>query len=126
MHEATIAQLILLRSIEIASIKNEPIVSIRIRVGRFRNVDPESLLFAFQSLKREYDPTTNAELSIESVSALARCSIGGHQYHPSADDYYCCTICGGGIGELLNGKELEIIAVETTINDNSNEVAINA
>lgn len=92
--------------------QNEAIKSIKVRIGAFRNVDPESLLFAFQSLKGESDLTRDCDLLIEPVSAVARCSISGHEYHPLAEEYYCCTICGGGIGELICGKELDIVEVK--------------
>jgi|GEM_PF-433968 Zn finger protein HypA/HybF (possibly regulating hydrogenase expression) len=125
MHEAAIASRILEKSLKMAWRKiletNDQgdsrssscfrIGSVTVRVGEFRNVESESLRFAFDALRKENAMTESAALEIEEVSASAFCK-SGHNYHPEMDSYYCCPACGSGIESISEGKELEIICVQ--------------
>ena len=100
MHEATIAQSILnlaqrrLRQTPHA----EAVSKIRVLIGEFRNVEIESLRFAFDCLKDLCDACAECTLETERAKARARCRINNHLYHPEADSRFLCTICGAGIG----------------------------
>jgi len=85
--------------------------SIQVNVGEFRNVDPESLDFAFQSLRKDFKYAEDARLKINRIDAIAKCT-SGHTYSPKPDKYYACTTCGAGIDKLVNGEELEIKSFE--------------
>ncbi len=110
MHEAKIASLIL----EKAALKaaqqsaNCDVNEIELAVGSFRNVDAESLLFAFNSLKDEYPNFATANLKIQIIEASALCYSNGHLYHVDLHKNVTCPICGSGIGTLESGQELEI------------------
>lgn len=110
MHEATIATDILehiqerLKQLEGASTA----VSVGIRVGEFRNVDPDSLTFAFDRLKRDYPFCQHCKLEIKLIEAVAICQQLEHTYTAKPDFLFCCPTCGSGIGQLLSGEELEI------------------
>lgn len=113
MHEASIANMILKRSIDcIGDSKTERILRILVEIGQFRNVDPDSLSFAFNALKKESKETVDTSLEIKLVKAKAQCTIGGHLYYPDIVNLYCCEKCNGGIAKLLAGKELNILEVE--------------
>lgn len=88
------------------------VVKIVVNVGEFRNIDSESLEFTFSALRKDFPLTQNTELEIRTIQAIASCSVQHHRFHPAADNYFACTICGGGIGKLLSGKELDIINIE--------------
>jgi hydrogenase nickel incorporation protein HypA/HybF len=113
MHEATIAQSIL----DIVAAKLQKncdancVKTVAVRIGEFRNVDCDSLSFAFDSLKGLYCGLSDCELSLESIKALAWCREASHTYNPSIDLGFCCPKCGGGIGQLINGEELDIAAI---------------
>jgi len=113
MHEATIAQSIL----DIAATKLEQtpearcILAVRIKVGEFRNVDGDSLAFAFDGLKHLYRGLATCKLELEPIKALAWCNKGKHQYNPSFDLGFCCDRCGSGIGQLICGEELEVVKI---------------
>lgn len=113
MHEASIANMIIKKSIDcIGSNENERITRILVEVGQFRNVDPDSLSFAFNALRKDSKETQEANLEIREVKAKAMCTIGGHLYYPESVNLFCCELCNGGIAELLEGKELNILEVE--------------
>ena len=123
MHEAAIAQAILrkacqsfeqhqLRSGHSSSSNGELVSRIVVSVGEFRNVDPESLEFAFSALKKEYRSIEACQLDLVRVEALAVCSLEEHRYHPVPEHFFACTECGGSIKKLLKGDELDIISIE--------------
>lgn len=118
MHEASMARAILEiveRKAKSASTGPFRVVSVRVRAGEFRNVDEASLRFAFENLRDLYDGLERLSLNFELVEAKARCAPAGHEYRPSIDSAFCCSACGGGIGEIIAGEELDItgITIET-------------
>ncbi len=133
MHEATIADAILKKAIAIARqeaalsgdiVERESdeknyqlfsIVSITIRLGEFRNVDPESLQFVFGALRKDLEMTANASLKIERVPTMAYCRGNRHRFHPEISNYYGCSECESGIDEIIEGNELYIVLVETHV-----------
>ncbi len=136
MHEATVAIAILTKAsealsnrfaAELASMGNSNlkaeglghphtsgkprVVSIKVEIGEFRNIDPESLTFAFESLRKDSQELKDASLKINLVEARAVCAQK-HEYHPLPDSYFACTICGGSLETMLRGEELNITGIE--------------
>jgi Zn finger protein HypA/HybF involved in hydrogenase expression len=113
MHEATIAQSILDILVGRARSQSSTAVvrSAVLRVGAFRNIDPESLLFAFDSLKGIVQPCRNCKLEFDLILLTALCEIEEHLYMPSTEKFFCCTTCGAPMGRILSGNELEVVSV---------------
>jgi len=114
MHEAAIAQSIL--NIAGARLKAtagaDAVLAIHIAVGEFRNVDPDSLQFAFDSLKVTSDATKYCLLRIEVLPAEAICrGEEAHLYHPDVDTSFRCPNCGNGISKIVRGEELDITKI---------------
>ncbi len=113
MHEATIAKSILeivgqrLQSVGAAAHAQ----SVEVLFGEFRNVDPESVSFAFDNMKAMFTGCANCQLSINTIFAAAHCKDNDHQYRPQAQNAYRCPTCGSGIGKLLQGEELDVVNV---------------
>lgn len=113
VHEATIAQSI----INIASSRMrddhslEAVLNIEVGIGEFRNVDPDSLTFAFDWLKASQKPLSACHLSTRLIAAQALCRGSQHKYRPSADLSYRCPLCREGMGKLLAGEELDILGM---------------
>lgn len=119
MHELSVARNIL----EILFARMEQLEkgasaqSIQVTVGEFRNVDPQSLTFAFDSLKLLYPGCGTCELVLLEQPASAICAGDGqHIYRPQYDSVFRCTECGAGISSLRSGEELLVtgITIETT------------
>ena len=113
MHEASIAESILkIARKRLTETRNaESVVSVRVLVGEFRNVEADSLSFAFDNLKGLYTGCSNCKLEMELVPLLAYCQSENHKYSPRFEDAYRCKICGSGIGKLIAGDELDIVGV---------------
>lgn len=111
MHEATIAESIL--KIASKKFKDTPyalrVLKIHVIAGEFRNVDRDSLEFAFDSLKSCFDGTDTCTLELEIIQARALCRAEQHPYHPEYERAYRCHLCGSGIGKLLCGEELDVV-----------------
>lgn len=113
MHEATIAQSIL----EIVTDKcqttphSRSVLNVHIIVGQFRNVDIESLQFAFDNLRTQYSGCSSCQLNAELVEAKALCLNYGHRFSPQFNQGFKCPDCNGPIGKLLCGEELDVIGI---------------
>lgn len=110
MHEMSIATAIL-RKVRERLRQLDPSVEVsevHITVGTFRNVDPESLQFAFDFLKSGYVDCAKSRLVLEVVDARAICREKGHEFRFGPQSSYRCPVCGSQAGELVAGEELEI------------------
>ncbi len=113
MHEAAIAKSILeivgqrLQSLGTAASAQ----SVEVLFGEFRNVDAESVSFAFDNMKALFPGCLNCQLSINTIHASARCKDSEHLYRPQAENAYRCPSCGSGIGKLFQGEELDVVNV---------------
>lgn len=112
MHESAIARNILkIVETKLSAQSQHPsagvLQAVHVAIGEFRNVDPQSLEFAFDSLKTGTDCRA-CRLQIEIQTALARCASSNHSYRPSLENGFRCTECGAGIGCMERGEELEI------------------
>ena len=119
MHEATIAQSILDIAVNRFNQMPEAIAvqSIKVQLGEFRNVDLDSLQFAFNSLKTSFKGCSASELKAEIGVAVAICQNCHQQYHPGIDLAFRCDKCGGGIDKLVSGEELNIIGITLELAD---------
>ena len=113
MHEATVAQSIL--EIVSAKCRQTPNATRALRVhviiGEFRNIDQESLQFAFESLRGLYDACSACQLEVDIVKAQAFCREEQHRYYPDFSRAYRCDVCESGIGSLLCGEELDVVNI---------------
>lgn len=113
MHEASIAKDILL-SIGKRVDKEGPEFqssSVTVRIGEFRNVDPDSLKFAFDSIKASFPSCGNCQLQTEYVEAEALCVANSHLFRPSSQNKFSCPVCGAGIKQFIAGEELDIVSI---------------
>lgn len=114
MHEAKIASLILEKARTKVSLYPDAskVRVIELAIGKFRNVDIESLLFAFDSLKTDYSELSQSKLEIDEIEIKAQCQKNGHDYTVELFKNVSCPQCGSGIGALLSGQELEIRKIQ--------------
>jgi hydrogenase nickel insertion protein HypA len=112
MHEATVASNILDIVVRrIAQNPNTEALSIKVAVGAFRNVEEETLQFAFDALKLERPGCEHCTLVINKIGLVAKCAENQHEYAPRVETYYRCA-CGSGMGEIVRGKELDVVECE--------------
>lgn len=116
MHEAKIASLIIDKAAaRVANYAaNGKVKNIQLALGKFRNVDVESLQFAFNSLKGEIKSLSEAILDIEEIEARVFCQEQKHSYVLDFQKGICCPECGSGVGKFESGQELEIRKIQLT------------
>jgi len=112
MHELSIAMSI----IDIAAEESEnrsgaSIKTIYLRLGPLAGVVKQALVSAFD-LAREDSPFAKSELVIEDVPLVVHCSVcEAERTFPVFQDL-CCPECGTPCGNIISGRELEIVAME--------------
>ena len=113
MHETAIASNILRHIDRKARELQHPcrVAAVSVLVGRFRNVDPESLSFAFDTLKQDYPICADCRLTVIPVEVVALCRASSHRYHLRCEEGFKCGQCGSGIGRLISGDELDIVDI---------------
>jgi hydrogenase nickel incorporation protein HypA/HybF len=82
------------------------VTEIVIQIGDFSGVQPDSLLFAFDILKRE-TLAANACLEIERLPIILFCGNCENEYVGAADDLRC-PVCEKADGEMKQGREMII------------------
>jgi hydrogenase nickel insertion protein HypA len=126
MHELATAQKIL----ELAVTKLQALgaameaESISMLVGEFRNLDHESLSFAFDSIKAEYYGCAGCQLILTQTPCYALCAGDGHKFHPEASKAFSCPQCGCGMGNIITGQELDIVGITARPSRSKNHAPI--
>jgi hydrogenase nickel incorporation protein HypA/HybF len=111
MHEFSIVEA-LFRSLEdiIERERLRSVERVRVRVGELRQIVPELMTFAFDAAKEE-TKACGAALELETVAARFRCETCGNECS-SPETGYACPHCGSYELSVVQGKEIEIAAIE--------------
>jgi hydrogenase nickel incorporation protein HypA/HybF len=111
VHELSICHGILEVALAALPVPPPPVSSVTVRIGRLTAVVPDSLRFYFDLLSVG-TALEGAALTIEEVPIRGRCGecAASFQIETLA---FSCPGCGSGLVELLSGRELQVIALET-------------
>ena len=111
MHELGIAENILdIVRRSVPEGRASDVKNIRIRVGPFAGVVPDSLKFCFDALSGDAG-MTNAALQIEQTALAASCRDCEDKFDVKNFEFIC-PVCGGGNLEIISGKELEVVEID--------------
>jgi hydrogenase nickel incorporation protein HypA/HybF len=90
------------------------VTAVNLRVGRLRQVVPDTLAFYFEFVARD-TVCEGAQLEQEVIDARLRCNTCAHTWEIEIPAFRC-PACGGGEVEVASGDEFEVesIEVETT------------
>ncbi len=111
MHELSIAESLLeIVSEEARKHGLQQIKTIRLQIGEFAAVVPESLTFCFDLVSRD-TIAAGAVLEIESVGIVGRCEKCDLTFDVQ-DQVFLCPRCGEPIIELVSGRELSVLSIE--------------
>ena len=119
MHELSLAGAIHETALRHAD--GRPIRSVQMRIGRLRQVVPDSLRFYFGVVSKE-TLSDGAELELELIDALLRCGACGGEWDPApapAEDegdlllppMFRCPTCEAGGAQVLRGEEFEVESI---------------
>jgi hydrogenase nickel incorporation protein HypA/HybF len=112
MHELSIAMSI----VELAQEESErrggaQITAVHLKLGALSGVVKEALLSSYE-MACEDTPLQGSQLVIEEVPVVVFCSRCQAQHPPHSIQLFCCTKCGTPTSEIVQGKELEVVALE--------------
>ncbi len=85
---------------------------LHLRVGRLSGIEPDALRLAFDAL-RPGTLAENAQLDLELVPIVCRCQSCNLGFSPE-DFTFLCPRCGTPSADTLQGRELELAAVEVS------------
>jgi len=111
MHEMSIVEALLdaVRQ-ELRSYTDAEVVTIKVRIGGLRLVNPEIMQTCFTAATRD-TALSRSRLEIENIPARARCRQC-HEDFPVEDNWFQCPCCSAADGELLAGNELDLTEIE--------------
>lgn len=112
MHELSIA----LSLIEVAEEEARRsgvtnIAALHVRIGPLSGVVKDALLSAWE-LAREDTRLQNTTLMIEESPIVGYCPACQRERPIVSIQEFCCVVCGTPIAEIVEGRELDLVALE--------------
>lgn len=117
MHELSLSSAIVNTVVKHAQGRRVTLVSLR--VGRLRQVVPETLAFYFEFVARD-TVCAGARLEQELIDARLRCRPCGREWAIEIPAFRCPT-CGGSEVEIAAGDEFEVESIEVESTDIDSE-----
>jgi hydrogenase nickel incorporation protein HypA/HybF len=111
MHELSIAMSIVETVLEEAERRGARVEAVHLKVGRLSGVVADALLFSYEVACQD-TPLQGSRLVIEEVPIVVYCSKCEAQRALESMQLFCCPECGTQTGEVVHGKELEVVALE--------------
>ncbi len=111
MHELSIAMSILDVAREEAEQRKVQVSAVHIRVGALSGVVADTLVASYE-MASEQTPLAGSKLVVEEVPVLIRCSQCKAEKPISSLQWFCCAECGTPGSEIVQGKELQVVALE--------------
>jgi hydrogenase nickel incorporation protein HypA/HybF len=111
MHEMSIVQSIIdIVQQEMARHQVSKVTVIRLVVGEFTAVVPDSLTFCFELITKD-TPLEGVKIELEQVPLTGRCRACGKEF-PIVEYRFVCPECQSNEIEAVSGKELFIKEIE--------------
>jgi hydrogenase nickel incorporation protein HypA/HybF len=112
MHEYTIAYDLYVTTRRAAIENNATMVKkVSVEVGKMAMVNPEQVVFLFDTIKEDDPLFTTAVLECNEMLPQTRCSCGY-----SGDEIFVCPKCGA-LPKLVKGREIVVTSVEIEVAD---------
>jgi hydrogenase nickel incorporation protein HypA/HybF len=108
VHELSLSGAIVNTAVKHAA--GRPVKVVSLRVGRLRQVIPDSLEFYFEFVARG-TVCEGARLEHELIEARLRCRPCGREWGIEVPAFRCPT-CGGSDVEVASGNEFEVESIE--------------
>ena len=108
MHELSVASAIVATAERHAN--GNRVTAVHVRVGRLRQVVPDSLRFCFGMVARE-SVCEGAVLELEIIPAVLRCKACEHEWEIEEPPFWCPECAGGDVAPV-RGEELEVESIE--------------
>ena len=111
MHELSIAMSIVDLAQEEAERRGVQIEAVHLKLGALSGVVREALLSSYE-MACEDTPLRGSRLVVQEIPIVVFCPQCRAQRTLSSAQWFCCPECGTPTSEILQGKELEVVALE--------------
>ena len=111
MHELSIALSIVELAEEEAERRGVPIHAVHLKLGALSGVVKAALLSCYE-MACENTPLQGSRLVVEEVPVVIFCPSCQAQRPLSSVQLFCCPQCGTPCSEIVQGRELEVVALE--------------
>ncbi len=112
MHEYAIAYDLYATSRKTAVEHNaRQVKKVSVEVGKMAMVNPEQVVFLFDTIKEEDPLFTTTLLECREMAPQTRCSCGY-----SGEEIFVCPRCGA-LPEMVKGREIVVTSVELEVDD---------
>jgi hydrogenase nickel incorporation protein HypA/HybF len=111
MHELSIAMSIVELAEEEAERRAVQIEAVHLKLGVLSGVVKDALLSCYE-MACENTPLQGSRLVVEEVPVVIFCPSCWAQRPLSSVQLFCCPECGTPCSEIVQGKELEVVALE--------------
>jgi hydrogenase nickel incorporation protein HypA/HybF len=111
MHELSIAMSIVELAEEEAERRGVQVNAVYLKLGALSGVVKAALLSCYE-MACENTPLQGSRLLVEDVPVMIFCPSCRAQRPLSSMQLFCCSECGAPASEVVQGKELEVVALE--------------
>jgi len=111
MHELSVATAIVETAVRHAD--GRAVTAVSVRVGRLRQVVPDSLSFYFEIVSRD-TPCEGARLELSDIALRLRCERCGAEWEPETPLFRCAR-CPSAPVSVVAGEELEVEYIEVEV-----------
>jgi hydrogenase nickel incorporation protein HypA/HybF len=111
MHELSIAMSLVDAVQEEAARRKAQVQSVHVKVGRLSGVVKDALLSSYEMACFETS-LQGSRLIIEEVPVVVYCPNCQTNRNVNAEQWFICSECGSPTPEVVQGKELEMVALE--------------
>lgn len=111
MHELSIAMSIVELAEEEAERRGVQIDAVHLKLGALSGVVKAALLSCYE-MACENTPLEGSRLAVEEVPVVIFCPSCRAQRPLSSVQLFCCPECGTPCSEIVQGRELEVVALE--------------
>jgi hydrogenase nickel incorporation protein HypA/HybF len=114
VHELSIAMsMIEMATEEAASRGGAQVTALHLRLGPLSGVVKDALKFSWE-VACEGTPLAGSALVIEEVPVLVHCPACGKDRQLVSIQYFICPVCETPTPHIIQGKELQVVALEIT------------
>lgn len=111
MHELSIAMSIVDMATEEGERRGAHVNAVHLKLGLLSGVVPDALLSSYEMACHD-TPLKGSQLVIEQVPIVVYCSRCQAQRTLGSMQWFCCPECGTPTGDVVQGKELEVVGLE--------------
>lgn len=109
MHEVSMARAVVRTVMDALPDPATRVTQVRLRIGALSGITPEGLRSAYEVVTAD-TALAGASLAVEEAPLVVRCSQCGEQELAGVRDL-ACPVCGQPCGEVVGGREVEVVEV---------------